>query len=441
MPDTGPYAHLNSLSGSDRKNVAFLAMPDGTQWPMVPAQNPETGQWWLVPVDPQGYPRFDLAGGWAKSGWKVVDPTDKGALQANGIDPAGFPHDYSVAGQISDILKGLVDWGAGLIPQKPPPESIPQDGTRGEMRENGPILGRAYGTGQFVSISPNNQGAAMFGWPLEGASQGISAPIPRLRSAPRGFLDQPQNDLAYSGAVPAPSDPFGPSQPSLANGRGALPASPPQTQMRPQQVPAPSASPIDVPVPPALMPLVPFFFPQGLNTQSTQAWPSTGPADGSDTPGLYNGPLPPALSSPSGPFGGALMPGGPFAPPQPNQASDGGALAAFPSQTQTTAQQAPAAASIEALVPPALKPLVPLFFAPDGSPTDFGRGLFARGATAEMTPQADQVRTTGALSAPSGGAQMMPQQARAPSPPWIDLVPPELRILVPFFFPQGFDNG
>jgi hypothetical protein len=122
----------------------------------------------------------------------------------------------------------------------------------------------------------------------------------------------------------------------------------PGPQMAPQQVPATSASPIDVPVPPALQPLVPFFFPQGLNTRSTRAWPSTGAADGSDTPGLYNGPLPPALSSPSGPFGGALMPGGPFAPPQPNQASDGGALAAFPSQTQMVPQQAPAPASIEA---------------------------------------------------------------------------------------------
>jgi hypothetical protein len=135
------------------------------------------------------------------------------------------------------------------------------------------------------------------------------------------------------------------------------------------------------------------------------------------------------------------MPGGPFAPPQPNQASDGGALAAFPSQTQMVPQQAPVPASIEALLPPALRPLVPLFFAPDDSPTDFGHGLSAPAATAEMTPQADQIRSAGALSVPSGGAQMIPQQARAPSPPWIDLVPPELRILVPFFFPQGFDNG
>jgi hypothetical protein len=135
------------------------------------------------------------------------------------------------------------------------------------------------------------------------------------------------------------------------------------------------------------------------------------------------------------------MPGAPFDALQVNRANNSNAPAAFPSQTQTTAQQAPAPSPIEALLPPALQRLVPLFFAPDGSPTDFGRGLSAPGATAEMTPQADQIRSAGALAAPSGGAQLIPQQARAPSPPWTDLVPHELKILVPFFFPQGFGNG
>jgi hypothetical protein len=45
----------------------------------------------------------------------------------------------------------------------------------------------------------------------------------------------------------------------------------PGLQMTPQQAPASPPTPIDVPLPPELQRLVPFFFPRGLNTQSTQA--------------------------------------------------------------------------------------------------------------------------------------------------------------------------
>jgi hypothetical protein len=64
-----------------------------------------------------------------------------------------------------------------------------------------------------------------------------------------------------------------------------------------------------------------------------------------------------------------------------------------------------------------------------------------------VSPESDSLIHPMRYGAPTGdapvlpGPQMAPQQARAPSPPWIDRVPPELRILVPFFFPQGFDNG
>jgi hypothetical protein len=166
------------------------------------------------------------------------------------------------------------------------------------------IKGNIPGNNPLSSVDPDKITARDYAklWisKFEGTDQPIPLPRPRPPSAPRGSLDQPQNDLADGGALPAPSDLLGPPPPSLADGEGAFPAALSQMQTAPQQVPAPSASPIGVPVPPALQPLVPFFFPRGLNTQSTQAWPSTGAADGPDTPGLYNGPLPRARSSPTG---------------------------------------------------------------------------------------------------------------------------------------------
>jgi hypothetical protein len=77
---------------------------------------------------------------------------------------------------------------------------------------------------------------------------------------------QPNNRNEFGPLQPNAAEhdgPFGWLQPNAADETGAFPASPPQTEMRPQQVPAQSASPIDVPVPPALQPLVPFFFPAG----------------------------------------------------------------------------------------------------------------------------------------------------------------------------------
>lgn len=94
MSETGPYAHLNALSESQKKRVYFFSKGSFQNWPTILAQNPESSQWFLVPVDPAGFPRLDLSDG-AKSSWKTMDPTDQTALMAAGVDSGGFPHDHS----------------------------------------------------------------------------------------------------------------------------------------------------------------------------------------------------------------------------------------------------------------------------------------------------------------------------------------------------------
>jgi hypothetical protein len=331
---------------------------------------------------------------------------------------------------------------------------------------------------------------------FEGTDQPVPLPRPRPPSAPRGSLDQPQSDLADSGVPPGPSNLLGPPQPSLADGDGAFPAPLSQMQMAPQPLSASWAPPTSAPIPPALRPLDPFFLPPGLNAGGSQAWPPIGAGDRSGTLDVYNRVVPPLpwlpsgpfggalsagrpqspmalqqvsaptppiedllldgtrellpasfrpwlyrdstsaspvdgvapclLSSPTGPFGGGPMPDGPFAPPPFS-----GALAAGRPQTQVIPQRVSAPTpSMEDLIPEALKPLVPHLF-PHGFNPDW---------TPASPPASAGVNDGGAVAFPSQ-AQATPRQTSAPDPAAIDLLPPELRILVPLFFPQGFGNG
>jgi len=177
----------------------------------------------------------------------------------------------------------------------------------------------------------------------------------------------------------------------------------PGLQMAPGQ--GPLAPPIDDPLLEATRQLLPFFL-QGLNPDGTSA----SPADGA---------VPCFLSSPTRRFGGGPMPDGSFAPPPFS-----GALPAGRPQTQVTPQRVSTPTpSMEDLIPEALKPLVPRLF-PYGFNPDWSPASPPAGADASAVP-----------------SQATSRQASAPDPAVVDLLPPELRILVPFFFPQGFDNG
>ena|GEM_PF-3473968 len=248
--------------------------------------------------------------------------------------------------------------------------------------------------------------------------QTVPLPRPRPPSAPRSSLDQPQNDLADSGAPLGPSNLLGPPQPSLADGDGGFQAPLSRMQMAPQPLSASWVPPTSAPIPPALRPLDPFF-PPGLNAGDSQAWPPIGGGDRSGTLDIYNSEVLPFPWLPSGPFGGGPLPDGPFAPPPFS-----GALSAGRPQTQVTPQRVSASTpSMEDLIPEALKPLVPHLF-PYGFNPDWSAASPPAGADSSAVP-----------------SQATSRQASAPDPAAIDLLPPELRILVPLFFPQGFGNG
>ena len=102
--------------------------------------------------------------------------------------------------------------------------------------------------------------------------------------APIGPFDWPQsNPTDHSWVAPPLAPSWTLPQADPVGSAGALPASPPQTQMTPQQVPAPPLSPFGVPVPPALLPLVEHFFPEWLDTSKAQAWPSAQTSDDGGT--------------------------------------------------------------------------------------------------------------------------------------------------------------
>jgi|GEM_PF-3103982 len=223
----------------------------------------------------------------------------------------------------------------------------------------------------------------------------------------------PNNGSGF--APPQPNAPdrdrlFGLLQLNPADASTAIPAALSQLQMVPQQVLAPTPQVHDLLLDGTTQ-LLPFFLAQALKPDSTWALPATSPADGI---------APGSLSSPSGQFGGAAMPGAPFGA----LGTSSGARSAGRTQTQVTPQQVSAPTpSMEDLIPEALKPLVPHLF-PDGFNPDWSPASPPAGADASAVP-----------------SQTTSRQASAPDPAVVDLLPPELRILVPFFFPQGFGNG
>jgi hypothetical protein len=302
------------------------------------------------------------------------------------------------------------------------------------------------GTGRTVSIWPNYDGAVGFQRPEilgGGMPPGIPDPVFRLPFAPGNLFGSSQPNLTgygdgffaplaaspmtpqpYQslGRTPAPGGPFDWPQsnptdygwlaPPLAPSRtipqadpvgsaSAFPSPPPQTQMTPQQVPAPPPSPFGVPVPSALQPLVKHFFPQGFDTNNTQAWPSAGTS----------------------------VDGG----VQPNPTGSAGAGPGF-APAQLTPQQVSAPPSPFGVpVPEALKPLLPHFF-PQGFDT-----------ATQSWPSTGTSDGVGTQPNPAGSAwtglditrwPMTSQQASAPPVPPIDVpIPEALRPLVPFFFP------
>ena len=145
MSDTGKYAHLNALSADQKATIFFWQMPNGENWPSILAQDPSSGSWRLVPVDPQGDARFDLAGGGSNENWRIVDPSDRSALTAAGIDAGGAPHDYSLLGQVKDMLDNFVSWTMGILqPGHKPEQQIPSGGLRGDLEKDGEVVATGY---------------------------------------------------------------------------------------------------------------------------------------------------------------------------------------------------------------------------------------------------------------------------------------------------------
>jgi len=135
MADVGPYAHLNNLSARERQYLPRMQMGDGQHWPAVLAQDPNSGAWTLVPVDPNGHPRFDLIAG-ASGNWKTIDPSDSNALKAAGVDLLGLPHDYSWRGRLTDSIENSLGWVTSLIPHPYPEQMLPVGGLRGELEDD-----------------------------------------------------------------------------------------------------------------------------------------------------------------------------------------------------------------------------------------------------------------------------------------------------------------
>jgi hypothetical protein len=137
--------------------------------------------------------------------------------------------------------------------------------------------------GQAASVAPNDGGSVPYQWPgitAGGMPPWIPALAPPPPSAPGGPFDWLQSDLLGKVGGLAPGGAFGPPQPNVS---GALSAPLPQTRITPQPFPALPPSPFSVPVPPALQPLVPHFFPQGFDTNNTRAWPSARTSDDAGT--------------------------------------------------------------------------------------------------------------------------------------------------------------
>jgi hypothetical protein len=272
----------------------------------------------------------------------------------------------------------------------------------------GPVLGTyacAPGWNTYLhpseTINPqglNTEGTQPWPWPWQAAFgdpgtldiyNGTVPPVPYL---PSGL---------FGGGL-MPSGALGPAQPNPADG-GALSAPLPQTRIRTPQVPAaPPSPPFGVPIPEALKPLVPHFFPQGFDANNTQAWPSTGSVDGAGT--------------------------------QPNSAGSAGAGLGLVAGGQLTPQQvqAPPPSPFSVPVPPALQPLVPHFF-PQGFDTNNTQAWPPAGTSDDVGTQPNPVGSAGAgleLTA----AQLTPQPFGGP--PAFDVpVPEALRPLLRLFFP------
>jgi hypothetical protein len=198
------------------------------------------------------------------------------------------------------------------------------DGSRGSNGLGSNIPRRSGSLDPSLNTVPNSDQTA----PSFGNLAGLGSAIPwsgaHQGSISDSLFDWLQMALADNGArLLAGTLPGWTPQPGQTRELGAFSPRFPQTQTT--QTPPPVPVPMEDLLPEALKPLVPIFFPQGLGSNDTRAWPPAGTPDGS--------------------------------PAQPNAAGSAGA---GPSPT-------PAPPS-EALLPEPLRRLVPFFFpkGPDG---------------------------------------------------------------------------
>jgi hypothetical protein len=201
MADTGPYAHLNKLNDRAKSGVAFRSMPGGQTWPLVPAQDPTSKKWSLVPIDPHGFPTFDPSqnGG---DGWKIIDPTDQNALAAAGIDPAGFPRDHGPRRKITDQIHNLLKLVP--VPAPNPGEPRPNGGLRGDINRG--AVGLAADTSNKPSdffTTANNRTVDATGW-QNGMFDSALGPV--LQTPGRLVSSQQQSNFDSSAVDQRPVD-------------------------------------------------------------------------------------------------------------------------------------------------------------------------------------------------------------------------------------------
>jgi|GEM_PF-5829508 len=222
-------------------------------------------------------------------------------------------------------------------------------------------------------------------------------------AAPGNLFDWPQsNPTGYDWLVPPLAPSWTIPQADLVGRVGTLPVPPPQTQMTPQQVPAPPP-PFSVPVPPALLPLARHFFPQGLGTNDTQAWPSAGTADDAGV--------------------------------QLNAAGNAGAglsLAAAGQRPQPFTAPPPPPFGVP--VPPALLPLARHFF-PQGLGTNDTQAWPSTGTSDGVGTQPDQASSAGTDLDFTRWPVPSQETSASPAPPINVPIPEALRPLVHLFFP------
>jgi hypothetical protein len=202
------------------------------------------------------------------------------------------------------------------------------DGSRGS-NGRGSTPGRSGSLDPGFNPIPNSDPTAV-GF---GNFAGLGSAMP-LSAPHQGPLSDPLVDwlqLALAGnraGLLAGTLPSQIPQPGQTKALGAVSLPFPQTQTTPQQAPAPPPL-IESLLPEALKPLVPFFFPNGLESTNTQAWPTAATPESSAA--------------------------------QPNPASSAGAGLGLTPAPLTPPQFA-ARPPVDVPIPPALMPLVPFFF-------------------------------------------------------------------------------